>query len=223
MESFLARLFEILSVSLFVLFLIIIKKKYAGNRHYYACLLACLFSFLWEWYMDVGPLQLGYHKAFLSLWVIDGVSLPLCMPFSYGWYWFLPNLVFLPLMGWMDRHWGKMQFLYIFIIVGLYNVLVEYPATTWTSNLWNYYWQPDTVWSLGGIPITNAPAAGLSSLLIFVFARYLIKQDEDHTKDTFGVLFLKHAAAVNLAFYVTWIIFTPILGLTMPYWHVKFL
>jgi hypothetical protein len=221
MEVLLSRIFEILSVLLFFLFLIIIKKRYAGNRHYYACLLACGFSFLWEWYMDVGPLQLGYHKTFLSLWVIDGISLPLFMPFAYGWYWFLPNLVFLPLMDWMDRHWGKMQFLYIFIFVSLYNVVVEYPATTWT-NLWNYYWRLDSAWTLGGIPITNAPNAGLSSLLIFVFCRYLIKQEKDDTKDRFGVLFLKHSAAVTLAFYITWVIFTPILGLTMPYWHIKY-
>lgn len=208
------RLFELLSVGLFLLFLFLIRHKLNGNPHYYANLLACGSAFLWEWYMDIGPLQLGYSKEFVNLWVIDGVGLPLMIPFAYGWYWFLPNLIFLPNRDWMDGHWKKMQYLYIFLIASFWNFIVEWPATTFTD-LWHYYWK---AWTIGGIPITNPFNAGAASLLIYAFSRIAMKQEQT---GPLGLLYLHHLAWVNLAFYVTWVFFTYILGITMPFWHMK--
>jgi hypothetical protein len=59
MELFLVRFFEFVSIGGFIFFLLLIKTKFNGNRHYYASFLACGSCFLWEWYMDIGPLQLG--------------------------------------------------------------------------------------------------------------------------------------------------------------------
>ena len=212
MELLLVRSFEGLSVLLVIVFAVFIRNKLGGNRHYYANLLACGSAFLWEWYMDVGPLQLGYSDRFLSLWTINGVRLPLMIPFAYAWYWCLPNLLLLPNRDWVDRHWGKRQYLYVFLLAGLWNFAIESPATT-LGGLWHYYWK---AWTLGGIPATNPANAGLTSLLIYVFSRIAMRQDE---KLPFGVLWLHHFAWVNLGFYLTWVPFTFLLGVTSPIWH----
>jgi hypothetical protein len=136
------------------------------------------------------------------------------IPLAYAWYWFLPNLVFLPHREWLDRNWGKMQVLYIFLLTGFWNFLVEWPATTFTG-LWHYYWKS---WTIGGLPITNPINAGFTSLLLYIFTRIAMRQDD---RSSFGIIFLHHLAWVNLGFYLTWVLFTYLLGITMPLWHER--
>lgn len=212
----LVRIFEGLSIGLFILFLLLIKIRFNGNRHYYANLLACGSSFLWEWYMDIGPLQLGYSDLFISLWVIDGRSLPLMIPFAYAWYYFFPNVVLLQNKDRLDRHWGRMQYLYIYLIMLVYNPLIEIPASS--LGLWNYYWK---AWTIGGIPITNPFMAAGAHLLIYVFTRHFaMKQDAD---GHFGKLYLHHLAWINVSFYVRYLPYTYFSGMTMKFWHTKFI
>jgi hypothetical protein len=215
MEVFLVRFFEFLSIGGFFFFLFLIKTKFNGNRHYYASLLACGACFLWEWYMDIGPLQLGYDSRFMNLWVFDGIALPLMIPFAYAWYYFLPNLILLQSSKWMDDHWGNKQYLYLYLILLVYNPLVEIPASQ--LDLWRYFWAH---WNIGGIPITNPFMAAGAHLLIYVFTRHFaMKQDENMH---FGKLFLHHLAWVSVSFYVRYVPFTYFSGMTMQYWHEKF-
>ena len=208
----LVRAFELASVVLVIACAVYIWRRLEGNRHYYANLIACGCAFLWEWYMDIGPLQLAYDPGFLNLWVINGVGLPLMIPFAYAWYWFLPNLILLPRREWIDRRWGNAQYLYVFVLTGLFNIAVEWPATT-LGGLWHYSWK---TWTIGGVPATNIPMAGSTSLLIYLFSRIAMKQDE---RQPFGILCLHHLAWVSLGLYLPWVLGTYVLGVTMPIWH----
>lgn len=164
--------------------------------------------------MDVGPLQLFYSNEFVDLWTINGVALPAFMPFAYAWYWFLPNLFLLPNVKWLDEHWGRWQYLWIWVLGGAWNFIVEWPFTTLTD-LWTYYWKES--WTIGGVPLLNPPIAGLNTLLIYVFARYLWTRNAGQG---LRQLYLPNLAAMSLAFYLTWLPFTYILGETQSHWHV---
>ncbi|WP_156766870.1 hypothetical protein [Mycobacterium sp. E796] len=168
--------FEIFCVAALVVIFGMIKQRYrddsAARWHLYAVVVGSLFSFMWEWYEDIGPLELGYDHRFVSLWTIHGVSLPLVMPLAYGWYWAIPILVLLPLSGRLQHRFGRWQYLVIFIGGGLFNILVEYPATTYVQ-LWTYFWDQNSGWTLGGMPITNGPCAGTVTLFMYVGCRYL--------------------------------------------------
>lgn len=234
--------FQFGSFIAFGLLFVIVRQVYRDDslkaRQLYAILVGCLLSFIWEWYMDVGPLQLGYDPRFVDLWNIRGVSLPLFMPFAYAWYFALPVLIFVPMSEWLQHRFGWLQYPFVFIVGGAYNVLVEYPATTFTS-LWDYYWRSESLWTLGGMPATNIPAAGTTHLLMFVFCRYLWSRRQavasfdaspigavegaaqsmaTEKGISFGVLALLYAAAVALAFQFSWTIWTPLLGLGMDSW-----
>jgi hypothetical protein len=152
--------FEFFCIASLVVIFAIIARRYRDNHvvrwHLYAVLIGCLLSFIWEWYQDIGPLQLGYDHRFHNLWTLHGVSLPLCMPLAYGWYWAIPLLLLLPMSGRLQQRFGRWQYLVVFVITGLYNILVEYPATTFIS-LWNYFWDQNSGWTLGGMPITMVP------------------------------------------------------------------
>lgn len=210
-----AHVFEGLSVALPIVIWLVIRTKLGGDPRYYAGLLACASCFLWEWYMSVGPLQFHYSEpAFLDLWTVDGWGPLVAMDIpAYGWYWFLPNLFLLPNVRWIDEHWGRWQYLWIWLITGAWNLAVEWPFTTLTE-LWDYHWK-DT-WSIGGLPVANPPIAGVTSLLIYVFLRRLMSTDS-----TGGIrrLYLPYTAWTVLAFYITWVPSTWILNATRSHWH----
>ncbi len=214
MESTWARVFEGLSILMPVAMFLVIKYRFGGNPHLYAGMLACASMILWEWYMDIGPYHFRYSSEFVELWSLHGILVPAMIPFAWAWYWWLPNLILLPKIQWLDENWGRWQYLWIFLLGGVWNIAVEWPATTLTD-LWTYDWKDS--WTIGGVPWMNIPNGGLSTLLLYVCCRYVWT----HMKGkSLREVFLLYLAAVNLAFYLNWIPFTVILGKTEKYWDV---
>jgi hypothetical protein len=192
--------FEFFCVAALVVIFAAIKRRYRDDStsrwHLYAVVIGCLFSFMWEWYEDIGPLELGYDHRFVNLWTIHGVSLPLVMPLAYGWYWAIPILVLLPMSGWLQERFGRWQYLVVFVGGGLFNILVEYPATTYVQ-LWTYFWDQNSGWTLGGMPITNGPCAGTVTLFMYVFCCYLWDRRGGDTLNILAVGPMPDHAAVD--------------------------
>jgi hypothetical protein len=165
----------------------------------------------------------------------------------------------MPILDALDRRLGRWQYVVIFVGGGLWNIVVEYPATTFT-HLWHYYWRTGSGWTLGHMPMTNAPAAGTTTLLVFLTCRYVYRRHQSaaatsgntsplpapvtrpasggggtatavidspavpvvatSAHPSFLTLTLEYAAAVALAFQLTWTLWTVVLGATMSHWFV---
>jgi hypothetical protein len=164
------RLFEILSVSLFLVGLYwVIRQK---NPFYLGAYLGSAFAGVYfDWINNLNwLLRVVYDSRFIPLFYLDGYPQPLAFSANYAFYFGIPILLMLHYRNQLAQRLGE-RGLYIFVTVfgGLASPAFEIPMIQ-LLKLWRYYQRDEFL--LGGVPWTNIIYSGVLFLLIFAALNY---------------------------------------------------
>jgi hypothetical protein len=165
------RGWELMSVSLFILGVVVLKRKrnpvfwgvFAG------AILVCLFDWIWNrnWFGAV-----SYSDQFLPIWGARGEIEPVSLPLVYCFFFGLPMVMLLDDHAWLDERFGRRQWAVLCLLFAVPQMPFEILASK-GLHLWTYHEVPP--WTIAGVPWSNAVFSGLLGVGFYAAGRLALR------------------------------------------------
>ncbi len=202
-----ARIFEVVSITLAVFTVILVITRYKNQRDYWYAVIGLGLCFPFEWWADWSYWHLLYSKDFIMFPAVIPFfdRLPLIMPFAFIFFYSLPLIITLRFQDKLDPLPVWRQFLTLFVIYLAWDVVVEYTSTF--GHVYNYH-VPEK-WLIGGVlPVYLSACVSFTSVMTYFTHKLALKYSAGKS---WGVGLLIHIGA----YYVMFLVFEQLLLWTL--------
>ena len=144
---------EILFSSLWLVALLIVIKTGATAARLGVYLGATAFAVLWDWIQgQEWFFRLTFDDRLTPLFILDGRAEPIFAPLAYGMFFGGVTVFAFSIRGWLERRFGRWQFLVVGLFSGVLDLIVEGGVAVTLLKL--YVFDHNPAWEILNLPLT---------------------------------------------------------------------
>jgi len=198
------RFFELTSIMLWVVSVVLIATVFDNQRDYWFLLLSWTLVFPFSAVADEYALLLRYDPGFRMLFW----RTPVMIPFAFGWFFAIP-LILIWQTGVLSALDLGTQAAVVFVALLIWSAFVGYSGTR--QQLWTYRWTHG--WKLGGMPLVIPVVDAVGYVFAFLLHGVAVSLTSDMGwVNAFVVSYLMYACSFAVFAIFNWLMITRLFG-----------